>query len=459
MKLRHEDIEINKEKPFTNGKLGREKYAKILTTLVDNKNDGFVLAINSEWGTGKTVFVKMWKQHLENEGLKTLYFNAWENDFEEDILVALLSEFKELLKSAEPKINQSFKSIINKATPLVGKVALGFAKTQIKKVIGEDATGELIDTVTSVTAEQLEEQINDYSKRKDSIVDFKDSLCEFVKTSSPEKPLVFIIDELDRCRPNYAVAVLEKVKHLFSVPGIVFVLSIDKEQLGNAVRGVYGSDKIDADEYLRRFIDIEYSLPACNAEIFCFYLHEYFNIDEASLDKVSLSLIAKTLFQDKHITLRGLEKILVHVQLVFNAQKVHISATTIIFIIYLRQYHEVLYRQIKYTELSTEELLAALENIIMPYPRLNKNWAIVYSVADILYLSHNSRTVEEIFMNGKDDDKLLQITTSKLNNNNELSARLEDNYSKYKDDTDQYLRMNYLTDSIELFTPFITDER
>jgi len=392
MKLRHEDIEINKEKPFTNGKLGREKYAKILTTLVDNKNDGFVLAINSEWGTGKTVFVKMWKQHLENEGLKTLYFNAWENDFEEDILVALLSEFKELLKSAEPKINQSFKSIINKATPLVGKVALGFAKTQIKKVIGEDATGELIDTVTSVTAEQLEEQINDYSKRKDSIVDFKDSLCEFVKTSSPEKPLVFIIDELDRCRPNYAVAVLEKVKHLFSVPGIVFVLSIDKEQLGNAVRGVYGSDKIDADEYLRRFIDIEYSLPAFDTKMFCNYLKKYFNIEEDKLEQESLSVISSTLFKEQNITLRGLEKILAHASLVFIKSKRNLDHITIIFVIYLRQQHEILYRQIKNSELSTAELLNKLESIIEPYPSLHKDISIMYIISDVLYLNHNSRS-------------------------------------------------------------------
>lgn len=71
---------------------------------------------------------------------------------------------------------------------------------------------------------------------------------------------MFIIDELDRCRPRYAVEVLEQIKHLFSVPGIVFVLSIDKVQLGNAIRGFYGSDLIDADEYYKNQIytdDIE----------------------------------------------------------------------------------------------------------------------------------------------------------------------------------------------------------
>ena len=94
--------------------------------------------------------------------------------------------------------------------------------------------------------------------RKKNIISFKNSLANFIEKSTEDKPVVFIIDELDRCRPNYAVEVLEQIKHLFSVPKIVFVLSIDKEQLGHAVRGVYGSEKLNADEYLRRFIDILY---------------------------------------------------------------------------------------------------------------------------------------------------------------------------------------------------------
>ena len=66
-----------------------------------------------------------------------------------------------------------------------------------------------------------------------------------------------MIDELDRCNPHYSVLVLERIKHIFSVPGIVFILSVDKKQFGNAIRGYYGSDLIDANEYLRRFIDLD----------------------------------------------------------------------------------------------------------------------------------------------------------------------------------------------------------
>ena len=76
-------------------------------------------------------------------------------------------------------------------------------------------------------------------------------------------PVVVVIDELDRCRPLYAIELLEAAKHLFSVENIVFVLAINLRELGHSIKAVYGSD-FDSHEYLERFIDIAIPLP--NAE-------------------------------------------------------------------------------------------------------------------------------------------------------------------------------------------------
>ena len=92
MKIRHNEIEIIKENPFANCELGRKQYANVLTNVVNTYAEGFVLAINNEWGTGKTTFVKMWQQILNNESFPTIYFNAWENDFDNSPTVALMSE-------------------------------------------------------------------------------------------------------------------------------------------------------------------------------------------------------------------------------------------------------------------------------------------------------------------------------------------------------------------------------
>ena len=76
-----------------------------------------------------------------------------------------------------------------------------------------------------------------------------------------------MIDELDRCRPSYAVELLEVAKHLFSVDRIIFVLAVNRDQLAHSVRALYGSD-FDAEGYLRRFFDVDFQLPEPNRDAF-----------------------------------------------------------------------------------------------------------------------------------------------------------------------------------------------
>jgi predicted AAA+ superfamily ATPase len=87
MNIRHPEIEIEQQNPFSNCKLGRQKYSVVLTNIINSYPFGFVLALNNKWGTGKTTFVKMWEQDLKNNNFQTLYFNAWENDFENNPLI------------------------------------------------------------------------------------------------------------------------------------------------------------------------------------------------------------------------------------------------------------------------------------------------------------------------------------------------------------------------------------
>ena len=82
MKIKHENIFPDEKNPFKHCKLDRQKYSDILISIIDSYPNGFVLALNNKWSTGKTTFVKMLQQKLINEDYTTLYFNAWENDFE-----------------------------------------------------------------------------------------------------------------------------------------------------------------------------------------------------------------------------------------------------------------------------------------------------------------------------------------------------------------------------------------
>ncbi len=110
--------------------------------------------------------------------------------------------------------------------------------------------------------------------------DFKKQLTEIVADPKNEKPVVFIIDELDRCNPKFAVKLLERLKHLFEVPNIIFVLGLNTEQLQYAVQGFYGSAYINGNEYLKRFFDVELSLPTPKLDVYCKSLFASQGIDE-----------------------------------------------------------------------------------------------------------------------------------------------------------------------------------
>ena len=76
MNIKHHELEIPSGNPFVNCKLKRNEYAHILTNVIESYPDGFVMAINNKWGTGKTTFIKMWNQHLKDSEYQTIYFNG-----------------------------------------------------------------------------------------------------------------------------------------------------------------------------------------------------------------------------------------------------------------------------------------------------------------------------------------------------------------------------------------------
>lgn len=379
MKIRHQDpiIPTDGSNPFVNCKLGRENYAKVLTTIVEGYAEGFVLALDNTWGTGKTTFIKMWRQYLINNGYKTLYFNAWENDFQEEVIIALLSELKEL----NPQGGDTFDNLMAKTATFMKKVGPAVIKGAISRALGDEATADIAAAVMEYTSEQVEEQLVAFNEKKEGIQDFRCILKDYVDEVDDEKPVVFFIDELDRCRPSYAVEVLEQIKHLFAVPGIVFVISIDKVQLGNAIRGFYGSDRIDAEEYLRRFIDLEYALPNPDKSSFLEYLYDYFGYDEfiksasrpqtgefkhdESIFKESLSIF----FDSDAFSLRQIERILSRIRIVLNSfgPTQYIYSETLAFLSYLALKYKEVYQNIRNFKYSTKELAEVLENILSQF--------------------------------------------------------------------------------------------
>jgi hypothetical protein len=456
MKIKHDDILIDENNPFANCKLRREKYAGVLTNIVATYAEGFVLAINNEWGTGKTTFGKMWQQHLKNNQFLTLYFNAWENDFDNNPLVALMAELNTLTKN---ETEQIFKSLIKKGAVLTKNVLPAIAKAIASKYIDTQMIQEAIENTTKAATEILDDEIKEYASKKKGLEDFKNELSEFVSKTKGDKPIVFIIDELDRCRPDYAVEVLEQIKHFFSVKGIVFVLSIDKVQLGNAVRGFYGSDRINADEYLRRFIDLEYTMPEPDTKVFCEYLYDYFEFyiflesdqrvkfQELREDKNLLIAVATKMFKHVNASLRQQEKVFSHTRIILNSFKPnnYIFPSLLMVLVIIRMLHEDLYSRIRKRKLTLDELIEEFAKIVPPEEGKYSTKYFTQIEANLIWMYNNSDQVNKI-----------ELVETDQNGKNSLTIK-----SKYSEEQNlkhyllNYMRtgetsLEYLTDKIEL---------
>ena len=258
--MKFKPLHINTDDPFKSDLLERKEEIINLSLLALNVNSPAVIAIDSRWGTGKTTFIKLWEQHLKTQNISSLYFNAWETDFSDDPLVSFLGEMNEGLKNligTSEETNEAWEK-----TKAAGKQ---IAKRSIPALLRVGTAG-LIDTDKIIEEEMVRaagllagDALDSYLQQKGAISEFHNALTSFVENSANGKQLVIFVDELDRCRPNYAIELLERIKHIFNIEGLVFVLALDKDQLGHSIKAVYGNG-IDSDGYLRRFIDFEYQL-------------------------------------------------------------------------------------------------------------------------------------------------------------------------------------------------------
>ena len=382
MNIKHIDVEIPPDNPFQNCKLKREHYANILTEIINAYRKGFVLAINNEWGTGKTTFVKMWQHKLDKRDYKTLYFNAWENDFDSTPLVAIMSELKQIAP------NQKLpKKLLEHGAILAKNILPGLIKAVAEKYIDTKVLAESIENIFSAATEIMEKEVDEFNNKKKQLEDFKTALREFVKEQGNGKPLIFIIDELDRCKPDYAVETLEKIKHFFSVEGIIFILSLDKKQLANSVKGYYGSDLIDADEYLRRIIDIEYSIPEPDINLFTRYLYDYYDFDsffttderwkyiELQKDREHFLEFANELFFEQKLSLRQQIKVFSHSRIFIKSFKLEnfIFPELLIFLIFLRIIRHDIYSKIQNKQYQNLQALADEIETNLPILHLSDN--------------------------------------------------------------------------------------
>lgn len=300
--------------------LDRGRYARSLyriigeyTTNLDNTkhantdNKAFVLAVSGKWGTGKTYFIERFEKILwldtKTLGTSAQYFpekyafkeenvfhyDAWKKDFCDNAFIPLYDAILQgefgLFKRKEfanDKIIKLFKDIgydaIQLIADFIGKTGKALAKATDTSTMGSvpsaaiEGVAETLEDALKDLPENLKKYYTTLTKKYDPA---EDSFPEYVKFSNAiellkevlayavqkTERIAIVIDELDRCKPTFAVQTLEIVKHLFNVPGIVFIFSLDITELQHCVKNVYGVN-FNAVGYLERFFDYTSLLPS-----------------------------------------------------------------------------------------------------------------------------------------------------------------------------------------------------
>jgi KAP family P-loop domain len=255
--------------------------------VVREDKRAFTIAIDAPYGEGKTYFLKRLAKQLEINH-PVAFIDAWGDDLADEPLTALVATLQSALAPflSNPEVKARFGEFMARAGDVAKIAAKGLLRRGIGLAIGagavegaeavwtgvsEDVSEAIVEVAKgladdvgeappSLTSHSImENRVADFKKGQAAVRAMKQSLAALVasiKNADRKAPIIVVIDELDRCRPTYAIKLLEEIKHLFDVDGLVFIMAIHGEQLGYSVSGSYGPS-FNGRSYLRRFIDRE----------------------------------------------------------------------------------------------------------------------------------------------------------------------------------------------------------
>lgn len=206
-------------------------------------------------------------------------------------------------------------------------------------------------------------------------------MTDFIKHANDNKQLIIFVDELDRCRPSYAIELLERIKHLFNIPGILFVLALDKRQLSHSIAAVYGNG-FDSDGYLRRFIDLEYNLLEPNIKEYIGSLiiesrlgvfFEKRTHEELRNDKQQFQNVFTALASTLKLSLREIEQFVASFNIAAQTarENEYLFPALLIFLMLTRHRNPDAYRRYMAQDGDESELISYLYRIVSKNIRIN----------------------------------------------------------------------------------------
>ena len=269
---------------------------QVVKRLKQGKTASYVVNVDAGWGGGKSFFLERLERQLKEEKHIVASINAWRDDHAEDPYVAIMAAIDRAFAPYVKKkgaLAAAWDATKTNGGRLLLKAAGGAVKVLAKRHLDiksedifEAADEGLIGEAAEVTVEQslevgskeieklfdtsLEKMIGHFQKTTVAMQNFRQKLANAISElaeAGKTPPLFILVDELDRCRPSYAIHLLERMKHLFEVDQVVFVFATNSSQLQHSISGAYGAN-FDGFMYLKRFFDRTYIFGPPDATAF-----------------------------------------------------------------------------------------------------------------------------------------------------------------------------------------------
>ena len=344
MKLAPPSLAIAPEEGFEKTDLfGYKDFGERFANIVEALDSATVIVLDGPWGSGKTTFTQQWAGLLRHRGHAVVQFDAFANDYQDDAFIALAGAIHACSGNEEPEGIEKLKASFLKSAAGVTKALPSLATRVVVNLVTQGAlsaaaVSKLVESIESAKASQLQKRIAKAHENTQAVNEFRERLSELARqlaqgtTAATEesKPadkatrkFVFIIDELDRCKPTFALNLLERIKHLFSVDDIVFVLVAHLPQLARMVEKEYGVTS--GIQYLEKFHHWRVSLPVATSATqmekqtqYLYRLLEKMDVwrnQPGVIEEVMQGLLALATVHD--LSLRTLEQVSHNVALVF----------------------------------------------------------------------------------------------------------------------------------------------
>lgn len=343
MRILPPSLNISETEGFTPQKdiFKRVEFGRGLTRVINTSEDPLIILLDSPWGTGKTTFLEMWAGELRKSGHSVVYFDAFAHDHIDNAFLAIAGEIISLSRNKKDMNRTKSEKFLGAAAKAGSVLLRSVAKIGVKAAtlgaidaadLAEElsnVSGDIADSASEASDRYVRNILDRQSSDKATFEGFRKALGELsadlicpenddINVSKGRSHLIFILDELDRCRPPFALDILETIKHLFSVQNVHFVLSANLAQLESSVRFNYGSD-INAQLYLQKFYNFAVSFPEPEygpntIKLYIEYLSQKFKFERSSGSDVgSIIEMIGYVSEARQLPLRTIERIFANI--------------------------------------------------------------------------------------------------------------------------------------------------